>query len=88
MTRPALRLVLEQGTHSDTRVVGWPTAESAGLHIHLHVDSRDPPNARATDMSPPATGGYDISVAYNEQRSDKPSEQHGYAIMYFTGTFA
>jgi intracellular multiplication protein IcmO len=32
--------------------------------------------------------GYDISVPYNEQRSDKPSEQHGYAIMYFTGTFA
>jgi intracellular multiplication protein IcmO len=26
--------------------------------------------------------GYDISVPYNEQRSDKPSEQHGYAIMY------
>jgi intracellular multiplication protein IcmO len=32
--------------------------------------------------------GYDISMPYNEQRSDKPSEQHGYAIMYFTGTFA
>ncbi|WP_158746696.1 type IV secretory system conjugative DNA transfer family protein [Acidisphaera sp. L21] len=32
--------------------------------------------------------GYDISVPYNEQRSEKPSEQHGYAIMYFTGTFA
>lgn len=32
--------------------------------------------------------GYDISVPYNEQRSDKPSEQHGYAIMYFTGMFA
>jgi intracellular multiplication protein IcmO len=32
--------------------------------------------------------GYDISVPYNEQRSDKPSEQHGYALMYFTGTFA
>jgi intracellular multiplication protein IcmO len=32
--------------------------------------------------------GYDISVPYNEQRSDKPSEQHGYALMYFTATFA
>ena len=32
--------------------------------------------------------GNDISVPYNEQRSDKPSEQHGYALMYFTATFA
>jgi intracellular multiplication protein IcmO len=32
--------------------------------------------------------GYDISVPYNEQRSDKPSEQHGYALMYFTAPFA
>ncbi|WP_158803511.1 type IV secretory system conjugative DNA transfer family protein [Acidisoma sp. L85] len=32
--------------------------------------------------------GYDISVPYNEQRSDKPSEQHGYALMYFTATFS
>ncbi len=32
--------------------------------------------------------GYDISVPYNEQRSDKPSDQHGYALMYFTATFA
>ncbi len=32
--------------------------------------------------------GYDISVPYNEQRSDKPSEQHGYAVLYFLSTFA
>src|SRR6202012_3275304 len=31
--------------------------------------------------------GYDISVPYNEQRSDKPSEQHGYALLHFTATF-
>ncbi len=32
--------------------------------------------------------GYDISVPYNEQRSEKPSEQHGYSLMYFTATFS
>ena len=32
--------------------------------------------------------GYDISIPYNEQRSDKPSEQHGYAVLYFLSTFA
>ena len=31
--------------------------------------------------------GYDISVEWNEQRDTKPSEQHGFALMYFTNTF-
>jgi len=31
--------------------------------------------------------GYDSSVPWNEQKDNKPSEQHGYALMYFTGTF-
>ena len=31
--------------------------------------------------------GYDQSVPLDKQRSDKPSEQHGYAVMYFTGVF-
>lgn len=31
--------------------------------------------------------GYDISVEWNQQRDTKPSEQHGFALMYFTNTF-
>ncbi|MGI4953379.1 MAG: type IV secretory system conjugative DNA transfer family protein [Janthinobacterium lividum] len=31
--------------------------------------------------------GYDISVEWNQQRDTKPSEQHGFALMYFTSTF-
>ncbi len=31
--------------------------------------------------------GYDLELPYNQQRSEKPSEQHGYAIFYFTQTF-
>ncbi len=31
--------------------------------------------------------GYDLELLYNQQRSEKPSEQHGYAIFYFTQTF-
>ena len=31
--------------------------------------------------------GYDTSLPYNEQKTEKPLEQHGYAIFYFTGTF-
>ena len=31
--------------------------------------------------------GYDSSVAWNQQKENKPAEQHGYALMYFTGTF-
>ena len=31
--------------------------------------------------------GYDLDLPYNQQRSEKPSEQHGYAIFYFTQTF-
>lgn len=31
--------------------------------------------------------GYDTSVAWNQQKDSKPSEQHGFALMYFTNTF-
>lgn len=31
--------------------------------------------------------GYDMELPYNQQKSEKPSEQHGYAIFYFTSTF-
>ena len=31
--------------------------------------------------------GYDMDLPYNQQRSEKPSEQHGYSIFYFTSTF-
>ncbi|ARW18386.1 type IV secretory system conjugative DNA transfer family protein [Komagataeibacter europaeus] len=31
--------------------------------------------------------GYDSSLAWNEQKENKPSEQHGYAKMYFTRVF-
>jgi intracellular multiplication protein IcmO len=31
--------------------------------------------------------GYDVEIPYNEQRSEKPSEQHGYGVMYFQKTF-
>ena len=31
--------------------------------------------------------GYDTSLPYNEQKTEKPLEQHGYAIFYFTATF-
>ena len=31
--------------------------------------------------------GYDASVPWNQQKENKPAEQHGYALMYFTGTF-
>jgi len=31
--------------------------------------------------------GYDMDLPYNQQKSEKPSEQHGYAIFYFTSTF-
>ena len=31
--------------------------------------------------------GYDSSVAWNQQKENKPAEQHGYALMFFTGTF-
>jgi intracellular multiplication protein IcmO len=31
--------------------------------------------------------GYDSSVPWNQQKDNKPSEQHGYALMYFTATF-
>ena len=31
--------------------------------------------------------GYDISVEWNQQRDTTPSEQHGFALMYFTSTF-
>ena len=31
--------------------------------------------------------GYDTTLPYNEQKTEKPLEQHGYAIFYFTGTF-
>lgn len=30
---------------------------------------------------------YDTSLPYNEQKTEKPSEQHGYAVFYFTSTF-
>jgi intracellular multiplication protein IcmO len=32
--------------------------------------------------------GYDATVPLDKQKSDKPSEQHGYAQFYFTETFA
>ena len=32
--------------------------------------------------------GYDPTVPLEQQKSDKPSEQHGYAQFYFTETFA
>ncbi len=31
--------------------------------------------------------GYDTSVEWNQQKDSKPSEQHGFALMYFTNTF-
>ena len=31
--------------------------------------------------------GYDPEVPITEQRSDKPSEQHGYSVRYFTSVF-
>ena len=31
--------------------------------------------------------GYDTTLPYNEQKTEKPFEQHGYAIFYFTSTF-
>ena len=31
--------------------------------------------------------GYNMELPYNQQTSEKPSEQHGYAIFYFTQTF-
>ena len=31
--------------------------------------------------------GYDPDVPISEQRSDKPSEQHGYSVRYFTSVF-
>jgi len=31
--------------------------------------------------------GYDTSLDYNQQKTDKPLEQHGYALFYFTATF-
>lgn len=31
--------------------------------------------------------GYDTTLPYNEQKTEKPSEQHGYAVFYFTSTF-
>ena len=31
--------------------------------------------------------GYDTSVEWNQQRDSRPSEQHGFALMYFTSTF-
>ena len=31
--------------------------------------------------------GYDTSVAYNEQKGEEPSRQHGFALFYFTATF-
>ena len=31
--------------------------------------------------------GYDPSVPIDKQRSDKPSEQHGYSVRYFTSVF-
>ena len=33
------------------------------------------------------TGGYDASLPYNQQRSDKPAEQHSYVTMHFSATF-
>lgn len=31
--------------------------------------------------------GYDVTLPYNMQKTEKPFEQHGYAIFYFTATF-
>lgn len=31
--------------------------------------------------------GYDTTVDWNQQRDSRPSEQHGFALMYFTSTF-
>jgi hypothetical protein len=31
--------------------------------------------------------GYDSTVPYNKQSGDMPSQQHGFALMYFTGIF-
>ena len=31
--------------------------------------------------------GYDLTLPYNQQKTEKPSEQHGYAVFYFTLTF-
>jgi intracellular multiplication protein IcmO len=31
--------------------------------------------------------GYDSSIEWNQQKENKPAEQHGYALMYFTSTF-
>ncbi len=54
MTRPALRLVLEEEKPTDATAVDWPSSETAGLHIHLHVGTPAPQNARPTETSPPA----------------------------------
>ncbi len=31
--------------------------------------------------------GYDMELPYNQQKTEKPSEQHGFALFYFTATF-
>jgi hypothetical protein len=54
MTRPALRLVLDQEKDTDARTADWPSAETTGLHIHLHIGTPDQQNARPTETSPPA----------------------------------
>ena len=31
--------------------------------------------------------GYDTTAPYNQQKTDEPSKQHGFALFYFTATF-
>lgn len=32
--------------------------------------------------------GYDISISRKEHKDDEPSQQHGFALLYFSATFA
>ena len=66
-------------------------------------EARDPETGHVTDIAVPdipedliypiqaylgEIPGYDPTLAFDKQTSDKPREQHGYAVFYFTSTFA
>ncbi len=47
MTRPPLRLVLDQGEDTAATAMELPSAGSADLHVHLHIGTPEPQELRS-----------------------------------------